>query len=85
MHNFPDGDMHPHNPRSPLFSDEREQDIELEVEDLLCPDRIMELDRVCVEQLMTLYANHRFDMCDLGEVIDRYMKAEARKVAEETV
>jgi hypothetical protein len=57
--------------------------IEIEVEDMLCRDRINEVVNANIDDVSQIVANHRYDMLDLGENIMAYFMAKAREVAEE--
>ena len=55
--------------------------IELEVEDMLCRDRIHEVPAE-IDDISQIVANHRYDMIDLGENILAYFREKAKEVAE---
>lgn len=59
------------------------QTLDLEVKDLLCRDRILELEDFDAEKLLLLYAEHRGNMQTCMKVIDRYIVGLAENLAYE--
>jgi hypothetical protein len=56
--------------------------IELEVEDMLCRDRIHEVVNANIDDVSQIVANHRYDMLDLGENILAYFREKAKESIE---
>ena len=71
------------DPSYDTTDDEATDDLtELEIDDLLCRDRIHEIVNANIDDVSQIVANHRYDMLDLGENIMAYFMAKAREVAE---
>ena len=70
------------SPRDPDYDTTQDDMLELEVDDMLCRDRIHEVVNANIDDVSQIVANHRYDMLDLGENIMAYFREKAKESIE---
>jgi hypothetical protein len=76
----------PVDKRDPSYNttkDEAKDDlVELEVDDMLCRDRIHEIVNANIDDISQIVANHRYDVIGVGASVLAYYRDKAKEVAE---